>query len=147
MLLKKLLWLIKQRMFEYLSLLLWTHLLPYTIFSYKKKKLCTDRPLVSLCVCVCILLTVLKFQTRLKESLFLRLILISSHTGGNPLTAQSTYLNHTNAHENSCSHTNTCALTLTELLRGELSRAGNSCKQLTRVEPCLSVHVTHSSKK
>lgn len=31
-----------------------------------------------------VLLTVLKFQTRLKESLFLRLILLSSHTGGDP---------------------------------------------------------------
>ena len=52
-------------------------------------------------MCVWILLTVLKFQTRLKESLFLRLILLSSHTGGNPLTAHSTCLDHANTHENS----------------------------------------------
>ncbi len=125
-------------------------LLPFPSSCYKENMaswaLSLHRPLNALEVCVCILLTVLKFQTRLKESLFLRLILLSSRAGGNP-TDCSIYITEPHKHtwkpSQSLSHTHTRAQTLTELLR-ELSRAGNSCRQLTWMEPYLSRSVTHS---
>lgn len=88
----------------------------------------------NVCECACILLTVLKFQTRLKESLFLRLILLSSHTGGNPLTARSTCLNGTATHEKQ-SH-----VRLQSVLRGYLGwdTRADSWLVWDRAPACLS---------
>lgn len=57
-----------------------------------------------------------------------------------PLSVQSTHLNHTNTHEYGHTHTHMCTNTNRASLG--VSRAGNKCKPLTCMEPCLSTSVT-----
>lgn len=75
--------------------LYWAHLHAVTFLFFSCFHLCLclscaeEEGEEEVLLSVWVLLTELKFQTRLKESLFLRLILLSSHTG-------STCLHHTN---------------------------------------------------